>query len=140
MHHIPSVEPIPLQESISDYSFSGLSDFLLGNNNKRSNKSMERYPEGYGVYYGPMPPMERIVPHENDILMGRGGKNNQHTGNEKLRQVSQNGISKVSLLFDQGIFLIPFDSLLELKQRNTVVRQRKENRSLQRALLPRCGR
>mmetsp|Transcript_6421 Transcript_6421/g.6984 ORF Transcript_6421/g.6984 Transcript_6421/m.6984 type:complete len:314 (-) Transcript_6421:47-988(-) len=26
-----------------------------------------------------------IQPHENDILMGRGGKNNQHVGNEKLR-------------------------------------------------------
>mmetsp|Transcript_22772 Transcript_22772/g.34454 ORF Transcript_22772/g.34454 Transcript_22772/m.34454 type:complete len:341 (-) Transcript_22772:72-1094(-) len=28
---------------------------------------------------------EDIEPHENDILMGRGGKNNQHVGNEKLR-------------------------------------------------------
>ena len=28
-----------------------------------------------------------IIPHDNDILMGRGGKNNQHSGNEKLRQV-----------------------------------------------------
>lgn len=26
-----------------------------------------------------------ITPHENDILMGRGGKNNQHTGNNQLR-------------------------------------------------------
>lgn len=25
------------------------------------------------------------VPHEHDVLMGRGGKNNQHSGNEKLR-------------------------------------------------------
>lgn len=24
-------------------------------------------------------------PHENDVLMGRGGKNNQHVGNEQLR-------------------------------------------------------
>mmetsp|Transcript_23254 Transcript_23254/g.34333 ORF Transcript_23254/g.34333 Transcript_23254/m.34333 type:complete len:343 (-) Transcript_23254:1490-2518(-) len=28
---------------------------------------------------------EEIQPHENDVLMGRGGKNNQHVGNEKLR-------------------------------------------------------
>lgn len=28
-------------------------------------------------------------PHENDILMGRGGKNNQHIGNEKLRQLAR---------------------------------------------------
>ena len=26
-----------------------------------------------------------IVPHKNDILLGRGGKNNQHIGNEQLR-------------------------------------------------------
>mmetsp|Transcript_1579 Transcript_1579/g.2417 ORF Transcript_1579/g.2417 Transcript_1579/m.2417 type:complete len:322 (-) Transcript_1579:1424-2389(-) len=30
-----------------------------------------------------------IQPHENDILMGRGGKNNQHIGNEKLRQLAR---------------------------------------------------
>lgn len=28
---------------------------------------------------------EEIQPHENDILMGRGGRNNQHVGNEKFR-------------------------------------------------------
>jgi len=28
---------------------------------------------------------QEMQPHENDILMGRGGKNNQHVGNEKLR-------------------------------------------------------
>jgi len=33
---------------------------------------------------------ERITePHENDILMGRGGKNNQHIGNEKLRSMAR---------------------------------------------------
>lgn len=30
-----------------------------------------------------------INPHENDVLMGRGGKNNQHSGNEKLRQLAK---------------------------------------------------
>ena len=30
-----------------------------------------------------------IEPHENDILMGRGGKNNQHSGNEKLRELAR---------------------------------------------------
>jgi hypothetical protein len=30
-----------------------------------------------------------IVPHENDVLMGRGGKNNQHVGNEKLRTLAR---------------------------------------------------
>jgi len=28
-------------------------------------------------------------PHENDVLMGRGGKNNQHSGNEKLREIAR---------------------------------------------------
>jgi hypothetical protein len=30
-----------------------------------------------------------IVPHNNDILMGRGGKNNQHTGNNQLRAMAR---------------------------------------------------
>lgn len=34
--------------------------------------------------------MEGITsPHENDVLMGRGGKNNQHSGNEKLREIAR---------------------------------------------------
>ena len=30
---------------------------------------------------------EEVIPHGNDILMGRGGKNNQHAGNEQLRNI-----------------------------------------------------
>jgi hypothetical protein len=30
-----------------------------------------------------------VEPHENDVLMGRGGKNNQHSGNEKLRLIAR---------------------------------------------------
>lgn len=30
-----------------------------------------------------------IVPHGNDILLGRGGKNNQHVGNEQLRSIAR---------------------------------------------------
>lgn len=30
-----------------------------------------------------------IIPHDNDVLMGRGGKNNQHVGNEKLRALAR---------------------------------------------------
>ncbi|CAB9523570.1 Nitrilase family, member 2 [Seminavis robusta] len=37
----------------------------------------------------PMRAYEPIIPHENDILMGRGGKNNQHVGNEKLRKLAR---------------------------------------------------
>jgi hypothetical protein len=31
----------------------------------------------------------KIEPHRNDVLLGRGGKNNQHSGNEKLRDLSK---------------------------------------------------
>lgn len=31
-------------------------------------------------------------PHENDVLMGRGGKNNQHSGNEKLREIARDRV------------------------------------------------
>lgn len=30
-----------------------------------------------------------IEPHENDVLLGRGGKNNRHAGNEQLRQMAR---------------------------------------------------
>ena len=30
-----------------------------------------------------------IIPNENDILLGRGGKNNRHNGNEQLRELAR---------------------------------------------------
>ena len=33
--------------------------------------------------------VDNIQPSENDILLGRGGKNNQHSGNEKLRELAR---------------------------------------------------
>lgn len=33
-----------------------------------------------------MPTQIIIEPHEHDVLMGRGGRNNQHSGNDILRQ------------------------------------------------------
>jgi len=35
------------------------------------------------------PSKNLIQPHKNDVLMGRGGKNNQHEGNEKLRDLAR---------------------------------------------------
>jgi hypothetical protein len=32
---------------------------------------------------------DKIVPTENDVLMGRGGKNNQWVGNEQLRSFAR---------------------------------------------------
>ncbi|CAB9510724.1 expressed unknown protein [Seminavis robusta] len=73
------------------------------------------YPFGYttsaphsrGYLYPPMPQFSQpqqqeaqnqttmtITVHDNDILMGRGGKNNMHIGNEKLRQLARAKASK----------------------------------------------
>jgi hypothetical protein len=30
-----------------------------------------------------------VEPHGNDVLLGRGGKNNRHSGNEQLRQMAR---------------------------------------------------
>ena len=32
--------------------------------------------------------MTTIVPHENDVLLGRGGRNHEHEGNEQLRRLA----------------------------------------------------
>lgn len=86
---------------------------LVENGQKKMHSSPYDYPPpGYSPYYYPPivfpQPFEHsqgfhhysmpdtrpihpppIVPHENDVLMGRGGKNNQHSGNEKLRQIAR---------------------------------------------------
>lgn len=36
-----------------------------------------------------MPNPIPLEPHENDVLMGRGGRNNQHSGNDILRQFAR---------------------------------------------------
>ena len=45
----------------------------------------------YALQEMPSPPLTiaPITPHENDILMGRGGKNNIHSGNEALRELAR---------------------------------------------------
>lgn len=53
----------------------------------------EAYHSG-GIYVhkierGPSRMSEPIRPHVNDVLLGRGGKNNQHSGNEKLREIAR---------------------------------------------------
>lgn len=32
--------------------------------------------------------------HDNDVLMGRGGKNNRHVGNEKLRDLARGQVEQ----------------------------------------------
>ena len=35
-----------------------------------------------------------IIPNENDILLGRGGRNNKHEGNEQLREMARKEVAK----------------------------------------------
>ena len=35
------------------------------------------------------PNSRRVIPNKNDVLLGRGGKNNQHSGNEQLRHMAR---------------------------------------------------
>lgn len=41
------------------------------------------------VMSSPPPAITPITPYENDILMGRGGNNNMHSGNEALRELAR---------------------------------------------------
>ena len=45
---------------------------------------------------------ECIVPHDNDILLGRGGKNNQHCGNEHLRSLARSQRESYKLSSKKG--------------------------------------
>mmetsp|Transcript_29558 Transcript_29558/g.65115 ORF Transcript_29558/g.65115 Transcript_29558/m.65115 type:complete len:351 (+) Transcript_29558:88-1140(+) len=63
--------------------------------------------------------MERlvaIIPHENDILMGRGGKNNQHVGNERLRVIAQERRESYVLSDKQGKFNISRAIVVEIRR------------------------
>lgn len=44
----------------------------------------------------------RITPHVNDVLMGRGGKNNQHSGNERLRKLARRHTEKYKTASKKG--------------------------------------
>jgi hypothetical protein len=43
-----------------------------------------------------------IEPHGNDVLLGRGGKNNQHLGNEKLRSIARKYCYQYSISKKKG--------------------------------------
>jgi hypothetical protein len=63
------------------HSTSGVKHFFGRNADLSERLVPERKPYLCKV----MSSKEDIQPSENDILLGRGGKNNQHSGNEKLR-------------------------------------------------------
>ncbi|GKY92792.1 hypothetical protein MPSEU_000248900 [Mayamaea pseudoterrestris] len=60
-------------------------DYYNGGMQQQEQEPYDRAQPGSNIW-----PMQQIVqPHNNDILMGRGGKNNQHAGNERLRQMAR---------------------------------------------------
>lgn len=48
-------------------------------------------------------------PNQNDILMGRGGKNNQHVGNEQLREIARARCSAYQAASKKGKSIISRD-------------------------------
>lgn len=59
-----------------------------------------------------------IAPHENDILMGRGGKNNQHIGNEKLRALARLQSENYRVASKKGKSYISRQLVKEVRQLN----------------------
>lgn len=56
-----------------------------------------------------------IVPHENDILFGRGGKNNKHVGNETLRQMARANVHHYRAATKKGKSQISRDIVAAIK-------------------------
>lgn len=87
MHFRHTVDPTPLK-LITTMNYGNYQDMP-----EYYGIDLHRAPPTHYAPYArpPMPPVkyEPIVPNENDILMGRGGKNNQHTGNEKFRKLAR---------------------------------------------------
>ncbi|CAB9528249.1 expressed unknown protein [Seminavis robusta] len=79
--HCQTDEPIPLKDTNSEkaqHSFMDVPELAK----KKAQQSKSPNESEKKVH----PP---ILPHENDILLGRGGKNNMHVGNEKLRELAR---------------------------------------------------
>lgn len=51
----------------------------------------------------------KIIPHENDILLGRGGKNNRHSGNERLRNLARTYVDAYTRSTKKGKSNISWD-------------------------------
>lgn len=78
--HCQTDTSIPLKDTGSEtvkYNFMDISEQLA------KKKAMCRPQDCVKKVHKP------ISPHENDILLGRGGKNNMHVGNEKLRELAR---------------------------------------------------
>ena len=70
-----------LDEMVSPVAKRSYSEILLGSDYQEDNADCKT---------NAAQKMSNIShPHENDVLMGRGGKNNQWYGNEKLRSIAR---------------------------------------------------
>lgn len=70
---------------------------------------------------------QEIQPHENDILMGRGGKNNQHVGNEKLRGLARLQSENYRAASKKGKSCISRDLVKQVRNLNPPGRFLKKN-------------
>lgn len=61
-------------------------------------------PSTVNCCYGPEDDMgdALVMPHDHDILFGRGGKNNKHVGNERLRQMARANIQTYKAASKKG--------------------------------------
>jgi hypothetical protein len=72
--------------------------------------------------------MEGIMePHSNDILMGRGGKNNQHVGNERLRGLARLQCASYRQASKKGKSVISRDLVRQVRMMNPPGRFLKRN-------------
>lgn len=68
----------------------GASEWYFDECCSRVNISLRQMPRKEEVKLAPISSSSRIYEiHHHDILLGRGGRNNQHSGNEILRQVAR---------------------------------------------------
>jgi hypothetical protein len=58
----------------------------------------------------------RIEPHGNDVLLGRGGKNNQHSGNENLRTIAKEQCKEYRISSKKGKSSISRDLVRQVRQ------------------------
>jgi hypothetical protein len=59
-----------------------------------------------------------LEPHENDVLMGRGGKNNQHLGNEKLRKLARRQSEEYRMASKKGKSFISRQLVKQVRMMN----------------------
>jgi len=60
----------------------------------------------------------KIIPNENDVLLGRGGKNNRHVGNERLRSLAKTYVDAYTRSTKKGKSNISWDLVQAVRSMN----------------------